>query len=162
MPRPQRFSVVLVVNSELANPPQDNIPAPARKALEDMKGFLPFKSYRLFGSGMITVPGPGAIATTRVSGGDNETFMAAVGLWALPFTATPRASATPVHELKLDFILRGPDDTGQQPPRNVRSLAVPVTMNIGETVVVGTSRIGGARAVRVLLTAERELATPDR
>ena len=66
-------------------------------------------------------------------------------------------------ELKLDFILRGPE-LGLPPgqTQNVRTFSVPVTMNIGETVVVGTSQVGGSRAVLVLLTAEGAGPAPER
>jgi hypothetical protein len=44
---PQGFSVVLVLGDMQTATAQDNVPPAARKALADMKDFLPFKSYRL-------------------------------------------------------------------------------------------------------------------
>ena len=44
---PQAFSVVLVLGEAQASTMQDNVPAAARKALADMKDFLPYKGYRL-------------------------------------------------------------------------------------------------------------------
>jgi hypothetical protein len=44
---PQGFSVVLVLGDLQASAPTDDVPLAARKALTDMKDFLPFKSYRL-------------------------------------------------------------------------------------------------------------------
>ena len=44
---PQGFSVVLVVGDLQAGTVQDNVPVAARKALADMKDFLPYKGYRL-------------------------------------------------------------------------------------------------------------------
>ncbi len=44
---PQAFSVVLVLGDMQANSAADNVPAAARKALTDMKDFLPYKGYRL-------------------------------------------------------------------------------------------------------------------
>lgn len=46
-PLPQGFSVVLVLGDIQAAPGQDDVPPAARKALTDMKDFLPYKSYRL-------------------------------------------------------------------------------------------------------------------
>jgi hypothetical protein len=44
---PQGFSVVLVLGDLQGGTTQDNVPPAARKALNDMKDFLPYKSYRL-------------------------------------------------------------------------------------------------------------------
>jgi hypothetical protein len=44
---PQGFSVVLVVGDLQSGTTSDNVPAAARKALADMKEFLPYKGYRL-------------------------------------------------------------------------------------------------------------------
>lgn len=44
---PQGFSVVLVLGDLQGGATSDNVPAAARKALADMKDFLPYKSYRL-------------------------------------------------------------------------------------------------------------------
>ena len=46
-PAPQGFSVVLVLGDMDAATTPDNVPAAARKALADMKDFLPYKGYRL-------------------------------------------------------------------------------------------------------------------
>ncbi len=44
---PQAFSVVLVLGDMQTSTTADNVPAAARKALTDMKDFLPYKGYRL-------------------------------------------------------------------------------------------------------------------
>src|SRR5262245_44842783 len=44
---PQGFSVVLVLGDIQSAASSDDLPLAARKALTDMKDFLPFKSYRL-------------------------------------------------------------------------------------------------------------------
>ena len=49
----QGFSVVLVLGDLQGSATADNIPAAARKALADMKDFLPYKSYRLLDSAWI-------------------------------------------------------------------------------------------------------------
>src|SRR5262245_60265916 len=46
-PLPQGFSVVLVLGDIQSVPTPDDVPPAARKALNDMKDFLPFKSYKL-------------------------------------------------------------------------------------------------------------------
>ena len=47
MPAPQGFSVVLVLGEMQGNGATEGVPAAARKALADMKDFLPYKGYRL-------------------------------------------------------------------------------------------------------------------
>ncbi len=44
---PQGFSIVLVLGDIQATSPSDDVPPAARKALTDMRDFLPYKSYRL-------------------------------------------------------------------------------------------------------------------
>ncbi len=44
---PQAFSVVLVLGDMQTSTTADSVPAAARKALTDMKDFLPYKGYRL-------------------------------------------------------------------------------------------------------------------
>jgi hypothetical protein len=46
-PAPQGFSVVLVLGEMQGNGAGEGVPAAARKALADMKDFLPYKGYRL-------------------------------------------------------------------------------------------------------------------
>jgi hypothetical protein len=49
----QGFSVVLVLGDLQGGTTADNVPPAARKALADMKDFLPYKSYKLLDSGWI-------------------------------------------------------------------------------------------------------------
>ena len=44
---PQGFSVVLVVGDLQGSGGEDDVPMAARRALADMKDFLPYKSYKL-------------------------------------------------------------------------------------------------------------------
>ena len=149
----QQFSIVLIVSSVLTDPPTDNIPPHARKALEDMKAFLPFKSYRLFGTTEITQQ-PGRFATARITGGDNQTFeitMVRQMGWSDSNGANGGAARPP---LSLTFILK--DVTGKPDPSASDAGVVMntlVTMEVGETIVVGTSRVGGSRGLLALLTA---------
>src|SRR5690349_6075594 len=50
VPAPQGFSVVLVLGEMTGTGPAESVPPAARKALVDMKDFLPYKSYRLLDS----------------------------------------------------------------------------------------------------------------
>ncbi len=168
--RTQRFRVVLIVSSTAADHPlTDNIPADARKALEDMKAFLPFKSYRLFGTGEVAAQ-RGQPATLRISGGDNQTFDVTIARDAPPlliYSADamrakiqdngngPR-SDPPAPRLSLTFMLRDASGVSAAQPVVVSTpsmINTLVAMDVGETIVVGTSRARGSRGLLALLTA---------
>jgi len=71
-PAPQGFSVVLVLGDLTGNSNADaNVPPAARKALNDMKDFLPYKGYRLLDAEWIL--GSHA-ATTRLRGPDGQDY----------------------------------------------------------------------------------------
>jgi hypothetical protein len=159
----QRFRVVLIVSSTMAEPPVDNVPADARKALEDMKAFLPFKSYRLFGTGEVDAR-RGESAALRISGGDNQTFEITIARDAPTLVNGNGASrSTPDPRLSLSFMLRDVSGitlrdargTSPGPPLVVSepSINTLVAMDVGETIVVGTSRVRGSRGLLALLTA---------
>jgi hypothetical protein len=67
------FSVVLLLGDLQGGTTADNVPTAARKALVDMKDFLPYKSYRLLDTAWIL----GSIetrATVRLRGSDNQEY----------------------------------------------------------------------------------------
>ena len=66
------FSVVLVLGDmQGGGGTPDNVPPAARKALADMKDFLPYKSYRLLDSAWIL--GSGNVST-RLRGADDQEY----------------------------------------------------------------------------------------
>jgi hypothetical protein len=92
-PLPQGFSVVLVLGDiQVAAPAQDDVPPAARKALADMKDFLPYKSYRLLDAAwvlccgrdhrtsalsernLVAEFGGGASAVTQMRGPDSKEY----------------------------------------------------------------------------------------
>jgi hypothetical protein len=86
---PQGFSVVLVLGDIQSAAGSDDVPLAARKALTDMKDFLPFKSYRLLDAAWVMCCGPMAGGERR-SGGQN--------------------AAAPMLSQQLTQMLRGPDE----------------------------------------------------
>jgi hypothetical protein len=200
----QGFSVVLVL-ADLAAAPggQDDVPPAARRALTDMKDFLPYKSYRLLDAAWILGQGTGR-SLTRLRGVDEQEYE--LRLEAAPqdenrvFVRFMLADA-PGHDtaeeaaamaaLRQDTEreirqLRVAQEQARQAKQEAevkaieqrlaelqrqaertRAAAKPVkigpnrpvvdtnfTMDVGETVVVGTSRLrGGSRALIALLTA---------
>jgi len=71
-PAPQGFSVVLVLGDLTGSANADpNVPPAARKALNDMKDFLPYKGYRLLDAEWIL---GSHSATTRLRGPDGQDY----------------------------------------------------------------------------------------
>jgi hypothetical protein len=71
--RPQGFSVVLVLADLKAVPGEDDVPPAARKALLDMKEFLPYRSYRLVDASWILCCGNGR-TTNRLRGPEDRDY----------------------------------------------------------------------------------------
>src|SRR5436190_184966 len=65
------FSVTLVLGDMQGGGTPDSVPAAARKALTDMKDFLPYKSYRLLDSAWIL--GSGNVSV-RLRGPDDQEY----------------------------------------------------------------------------------------
>jgi hypothetical protein len=72
--RPMGFSVVLVAGDlRAAGGGEDDVPPAARKALADMRDFLPYKSYRLLDAAWVLCCGPGR-TTTRLRGPEDREY----------------------------------------------------------------------------------------
>jgi hypothetical protein len=205
-PAPQGFSVVLVLGDAQATTIAENVPTAARKALADMKDFLPYRGYRLLDAAWIL---GSQRSTSRLRGPDDQEYQLTVvtvpqgGRMNVRFqlqepgpamlaireadeTAARRAEEAEL-QARLERLQREAEAMQQQlGERNAavvrakmevegikRRLAeggsprvVPrvgdgrsvidttFSMEIGETVVVGTSRMrGGDKALIALLTA---------
>lgn len=192
---PQAFSVVLVVGEMDGTPGADTVPAAARKALTDLKDFLPYKNYRLLDSQWTLCCGRGAIFS-RLRGLDEQEYELQLTPTVAPtisngvdaqqpvvnvrFVLTEAASGRVESTRQSGRLLRdlhaaqeeGKSQAGgvsptsetmrlveQQVPANRRShvprqvMDASFRMDVGETVVVGTSRIQGDKALIALLTA---------
>ncbi len=102
---PQGFSIVLVLGDLQGGATQDNVPPAARKALSDMKDFLPYKSYRLLDvqwtlccGGRETAP-----VVSRLRGPDGRDFELTLG-----------ASFVPASRLGVRFALRDPVEAASE------------------------------------------------
>ena len=227
-PSPQGFSVVLVLGEMQSSGATDNVPPAARKALADMKDFLPYKSYRFLDTQWTLCCGRSA-TVTRLRGPDEQDYdlelnpsaAGADGKWAVRFTLREPASAgaptegtssnrgpeeiaeqTRELETRLQTLRERRSETHPEAQRMraeivemERALAVArlqadklraaqrematarmisemrhgraiidtsFTMDIGETVVVGTSRLKGDKALIALLTAVPSTKTTTR
>jgi hypothetical protein len=202
------FSVMLVEGDLRGATATEGLTPPAAKALNDLKDFLPYKSYRLLatewmlGSGKLATrlrgegpqeydlemtvrqvnaflqatpdqslelgpssarrPGSGTIERARLQ--RRRVSVERFALREARVFSAPVVDAVPSSRLSEDERLlqdrvrsyARSADAGQVPPTYVGSGAVidtSFTMDYGETVVVGTSRLQGSKALIVLLTA---------
>lgn len=215
-PGPQGFSVVLVLGDMQSASASDTVPPAARKALADMKDFLPYKGYRLLDAQWIL---GSERATTRLRGPDEQEYqltlrsgISAVGKLRVTFQLQD-AGAVPLYadgreldqrraqlaeaqarlkqlereaaslrerggenQRELNASLRALNaqiaDLKRQIPEAETALTISrgrsvidttFNMDVGETVVVGTSRTrGGDKALIALLTAVPRGNTPKR
>jgi len=204
---PQGYSVVLVLGDmQNAAPADGSVPAAARKALADLKDFLPYKSYRLLDAHwmlgsqrtvsrlrgpndqeyQLTLRGvpvgsklnvafrlaePGATAV--VTAGDNDALAArlaalqnalreaqASAARARDASGDKRTEAITAANEQAAKIAREIVQTEQQTAMKEATIrathaVIDTTfmMDVGETVVVGTSRVAGDKALIALLTA---------
>lgn len=164
---PQAFSVVLVLGESQASTIQDNVPAAARKALADMKDFLPYKGYRLLDTQWTLCCGNYPI-TSRLEGAEDQEYelqlsasLVAQGRVNVRFSlnessgpmeqsaAEMARSAGRAEQLKRS----GSRVAAQKSGRRGAIIDTSFRMDVGETVVVGTSRTRGDKALIALLTA---------
>jgi hypothetical protein len=72
---PQGFSVVLVLGDITASTAVDDVPPAARKALSDMKEFLPYKSYKLLDAAWLLCCGStSGEVTNRMRGPEDQEY----------------------------------------------------------------------------------------
>jgi hypothetical protein len=194
----QAFSVILVLGDMQTATIQETVPAAARKALADMKDFLPYKGYRLLDAQWTLCCAPYPM-TSRLKGADEQEYelrlttnRAGDGRVNVGFNLTDagtdgddegRANLEAQIELvrkkraevarkievgaassgdaltvdqELLVLQRQLDQAKSRhvgPSRKRAVIDTAFRMDVGETVVVGTSRIKGDKALIALLTA---------
>ena len=193
-PRQRGFSVVLLLGEAQGAASADSLPVPVRKALADVKDFLPYKSYRVLETGLLL---GSRGATSRMKGLDDQEYDVEINADEIvPNPFHPKegmlnvffklqevgAPATSGEEFARSMAVSGMEQqralalaegsgaTGDAKQRiRERLLQIDKTIRMararklidsrfemapGETVVVGTSKIGGGdRGLVVLLTA---------
>jgi hypothetical protein len=216
---PQAFSVVLVLGDMQSAAAQDNVPPAARKALADVKDFLPYKGYRLLDVQWTLCCGRSSVLS-RLRGPDEQEYDlelnpsgAGGSKWYVRFSLRPsigsgvggrgEAANTPeitdltaqamateqqlatlrtryndnhpevvstraklertanrIAELRKDQELK---KRGLMPgAAGTRAIIdTSFTMEVGETVVVGSSSLKGDKALIALLTAVPQHSTTN-
>jgi hypothetical protein len=147
--RLQGFSLLLLLGEMQGGAQPDNISAPARKALADIKDFLPYKSYRVLDTQWVAGSDSGN-SSGNLRGLDDQNYQFLLRAFARNPISTP---GTPDAALaRAQFRLWAARLPGDKTDVTV---VLDNSFNIaaGETVVVGTSRVQGERALVVLLTA---------
>ena len=126
------FNIVLLLGDMQGGDAQDNIPVAARKALADMKDFLPYKNYRLLDTQWII--GGSAPALTRLRGMDDQEY-------ELELRASPAPGPTALSPtgIAVRFLLRDPGDgpaASDRPvlPKETSKAADPTTLEISREV----------------------------
>jgi hypothetical protein len=145
--RVQGFSLLLLLGETQGAAQPENISAPARKALADIKDFLPYKSYRVLDTQWVAGSDSGN-SSGGLRGLDNENYEFLLRTFPRNNLATPGSPDAALSRAQFRLVSR-PDANGAP------TVVLDNSFNIsaGETVVVGTSRVQGDRALVVLLTA---------
>lgn len=177
-PRLQGFSVALLLGAAQGSTAPDGLSAPARRALADISDFLPYKTYRVLDTQWIAGSERGGALQLRLrglSGQDYEFIMSGMRVDAgTRITATVTLRTPMVDDAmrleamaryqQLEDAMRSPGTRRADAEREAAPLKqtlaggqslINTTLGIGmgETVVVGTSRVQGDTALIVLLTA---------
>lgn len=166
----QGFSVVLVLGDLQGTVASDDVPQAARKALTDMKDFLPYKSYKLLDASWVMcctqlgrrigLPSNSVRQSASVNqtlrGHEDQEYELELRAHLLDdnrISVSFEMTAAPGTSLeKLPGEVKTPRQAMQEKNRMI--IDADFTMDVGETVVVGTSKMkGGSKALIALLTA---------
>jgi hypothetical protein len=154
-PLTQSFQLLLLAASTHKGTGEPDVPASAQKALADLRGFLPYKDYKLLDSTWLRAtqdrPTEGRVVGRGDQGysvklrfrttGSDQMFLDRFDLNEELMTARPASDAK-----------KGEPGVAPHVPRDLISTSF--SLKKGETIVVGTSKIDGSDdALVVLLTA---------
>ena len=138
---------LFMADNEKREPPQVN--ASEKRALDDLSQLLPYRGYRLVETGWLRAEERGQIHL-----GGMPSYVAEFNM-TVP--VDPDGTSVRMDGFELVLIQPVANDEGEMIETNSRViLRTSFSMEIGETVVVGTSRLDGKdEAMVVLLTASR-------
>jgi len=148
-PPPTQIFQVHLLRAKMDEQKMPVLPDDAVQALTDLMQLLPYKGFELVESGLMRTSGEAAL------------FLGTVRRYQvrLIFKGDPESGKPLQIEFSLmaDMLIPDPargDDAGKVGGGTVRLIATTFGMSVGETVVVGTSKLnGGSEALVVLLTA---------
>jgi hypothetical protein len=152
------FQILLLV-AELEGPGKlEGIPANAEKALRDLQDFLPYKGYRLLDVAFLRTA---RSARAALSGPSGQTYDVSFVVRSAPesgadrlFVETFAVREQPVVPLGRAVETPGARVEARAPRAASEILSTSFGLAIGETIVVGTSKLDGpSKALVVLLSA---------
>ncbi|MDX1631113.1 MAG: hypothetical protein R3234_04590 [Thermoanaerobaculia bacterium] len=164
-PASQAFQVTLLRADRSGGGAPGELPEAVAQALEDVRPFLPYTGYEILDAGFLRTTVSGFVELSGPEGRVYEALLAFEGspgaereLFVHRFRLEERSSGGSVSMPPPPEVPEGsatpsaPGSVAPRAPRTVLSTSFSITP--GETVVVGTSRIGGgSSALVVLLTA---------
>ena len=128
----QGYSVVLVLGDMQSGSTPDNVPPAAKKALADLKDFLPYKSYKLLDS-QWTLGSTGV--TTRLRGVDDQEYS---------LTMSARLMDEGSRSLSVSFQLReGSDAVTRRPLAAVHGDDIEAERRLTEAVAAAAAKARG-------------------
>jgi hypothetical protein len=143
----QLFQVVLVRGATSGAEELVGIPKNAEKAIRDIHDFLPFKSYKLLDSGLLRIDDSGKIRLDGVAPQQYDVSVAwkpasgnKLTVWNFQVVPVRTPGTVPLGK-------------GIAPQADRPVIDTSFTIDVGETIVVGSSKLGGDVALVVLLTA---------
>jgi hypothetical protein len=137
VPPPTLLFQLFLLEASMQSSARPDLPAGAKQALADLQGFLPFRGYTLIESGMVRASSESHIALS-------EEWQASI------LFRSHRRAERPLIMEGFRLVRTTRDESG---PHERPILDTTFSMNVGETVVVGTSKLNGDdRALVVLLT----------
>jgi len=147
--RLQGFSLLLLLGETQGAAQPESISAPARKALADIKDFLPYKAYRVLDTQWVAGSDNGS-SSGNLRGLDDQNYQFQLRTFPRNPAANPGSPGAALTRAQFRLVF-----SRQAGDKVDTTIVLDNSFNItaGETVVVGTSRVQGERALVVLLTA---------
>jgi len=146
----QLFQIILLRAATSGSEELVGLPKNAEKAVRDVRDFLPFKSYKLLDSALIRLE-KGMAGAARVDGIPPQQYDV-----KLVFETPANSSKLSIWSFKV-FAVKAPGTTplprGVAPQAERPVIATSFSIDVGETIVVGSSKLGGDEALIVLFTA---------
>lgn len=144
----QLFQVILLRGATSGPEELTGLPKNAEKAIRDVRDFLPFKSYKLLDSGLVRIEekAEGAVRLdgitpqqydVRVSWQEQGTK---ISVWHFAVIPVRPKGTTPL-------------PAGVAPEADRPIITTAFSIDVGETIVVGSSKLGGDQALVILFTA---------
>jgi len=147
VPSSQVFQVVLLQAENNGDAGLGKLPSQARRALEDAREFLPYTGYKMLGTALLRTDGR---ASSVVEGPDARDYQASL---AYTDAVGQDGHRLIVRQFALDRLVSA-RPSSEQAIERIPVISTSFSMNPGETVIVGTSKLeGGDRALVTLLTS---------